>query len=100
MVPSQNGAQRPASQQQDATTPSAQPQLKLRDGTLTVTVFSKPNPKGDAQLFVVPERAYRDANKKWQTTHLLHPDDLLRMSALLQETYARLRQTAKTFESA
>lgn len=90
MVSPRHEATRPASQEQDAPSP-AKLQFKLRDGTLTVSVFAKPAAKDKTHLFVVPERAYRDKNDEWKSTHLLHEEDLLRMSLLLSEAYSRLR---------
>lgn len=100
MVQPHDEAQRPASPEQDAHTSSAKPRLKLRDGSLTVTVFAKDKAKGGTHLFVVPERAYRDADKKWHSTHLLHEEDLLRMSLLLTKAYAQLRHSGDKPEAA
>lgn len=90
MGDSHNEAPRPASQPEDAT-PSAQPSFKLKDGPLSVSVFAKSKGKGEVHLFVVPERVYRNKDKQWVSTHLLHEEDLLRMSLLLMKTYAQLR---------
>jgi hypothetical protein len=78
----------------DATPPAKSvPELKLRDGSLTVTVFSRETGSKEKNLFVVPERSYRNAKQEWVTTHLLHPEDLLPMSLLLQRAYNDLRVT-------
>jgi len=90
MVQPNDEAKRPASNNEDAT-PSARSSFKLKDGPLSVTVFAKSKGKGEVHLFVVPERAYRNKDKKWVSTHLLHEEDLLRMSLLLMRTYAQLR---------
>jgi hypothetical protein len=92
MVHSREGS-RPASSQ-DAT-PSAKsvPELKLRDGRLTVTLFSRTTGEGDTQWFAVPERSYRDSQQEWVSTHTLHPDDLLPMAQLLQQLYSEHRVT-------
>ena len=83
--------ERPA-QSQDATSPAKSvPELRLRDGCLTVTVFSREGTKKEKNYFIVPERSYRGAKQEWQTTHLLHPKDLLPMSLLLQRAYNDLR---------
>lgn len=95
MGSSHDEAKRPASQNEDATS-SAKPSFKLRDGPLSVSVFAKSKAKGEVHLFVVPERAYRDKDKNWVSTHILHEEDLLRMSLLLMNTYARLRHKSDT----
>ncbi|MCA9062832.1 MAG: hypothetical protein KDA96_07230 [Planctomycetaceae bacterium] len=105
MVQSNDEAKRPASNNQDTTPPAqspadskSQPHFKLRDGNISVTVFAKAKGK-DVHLFVVPERSYRDAKDQWQTTHILHEEDLLRLSLLLMKTYAHLRHENQQFES-
>ena len=104
MVQSNDEAKRPA-QQQDATPPAhsldegnSKPHFKLKDGNISVTVFAKTKGK-DVHLFVIPERSYRDKQDKWHTTHILHEEDLLRLSLLLMKTYAHLRHVSKDFES-
>jgi hypothetical protein len=77
---------------QDATSPARSvAELRLRDGCLSVTLFSRENAKKEKSYFLVPERSYRDADQKWVSTHLLHPEDLLPMSLLLQRAYSELR---------
>ena len=77
----------------DATPPAKSvPEIKLRDGLLSVTVFSRSVDKKEKQYFVVPERSFRNDASEWITTHLLHPEDLLPMSLLLQRAYSDLRQ--------
>jgi len=105
MVQSHDEAQRPASNNEDATSPAqspvdgkSHPHFKLKDGNLSVTVFAKSKGK-DVHLFVVPERSYRDAANKWHTTHILHEEDLLRLSLLLMKTYAYLRHDSQDFPS-
>ena len=97
MVKSSDEAQRPASRNEDADTSSARRQLRLQDGGLSVTVFTKlPGKSGQGEkthTFIVPERAYRDGDDKWVNTHLLHIEDLLPMARLLIGTYDRLRQS-------
>lgn len=105
MAQSNDEAKRPASNNEDATPPAqspiegkAKPHFKLKDGNVSVTVFAKTKGK-DVHLFVVPERSYRDANDKWQGTHILHEEDLLRLSLLLMKTYAHLRHTEQELDS-
>ncbi len=105
MVQSNDEAERPASHNDDATPPAqspsggkSQPHFKLRDGNITVTVFAKTKGK-DVHLFIVPERSYRDSSNEWQKTHILHEEDLLRLSLLLMKTYAHLRHDNQQFES-
>lgn len=82
--------QRPASSQ-DALSPKSIPELKLRDGRLSVTIFSRTTAAEEKQWFVVPERSYRNEQRQWQSTHVLHPDDLLAMALLLQRAYSEHR---------
>jgi len=89
MVHSTEGS-RPASSQ-DAASSKSVPELKLRDRRLTVTMFSRTTADGEKQWFVVPERSYRNEQRAWQSTHVLHPDDLLAMALLLQRTYSEHR---------
>ncbi|MCA9111901.1 MAG: hypothetical protein KDA52_18250 [Planctomycetaceae bacterium] len=99
MVNTSHEAQRPASPEQDAHTSPAQRALKLTDGRLSATVFTKPKGKGQVHRFIIPERAYRNADEKtWTNTHLLHEEDLLPMAALLTRTYQRLRHQEQTGE--
>lgn len=105
MVQPNDEAKRPASNNEDATPPARSPidgkskaHFKLKDGNISVTVFAKMKGK-DVHLFVVPERSYRDSADKWHATHILHEDDLLRLSLLLMKTYAHLRHTSQEFES-
>ncbi|MCA9078192.1 MAG: hypothetical protein KDA93_24395 [Planctomycetaceae bacterium] len=92
MVQPSSEAPRPASSNEDAHTSSAERRLKLSDGRLSCTVFAKTRGKDKVHLFVIPERAYRDDEKKgWKNTHLLHEEDLLPMAALLTRTYHELR---------
>jgi hypothetical protein len=90
MGSSHDEAKRSASNNQDAT-PPAKPSFKLKDGALSVTVFARSTGKDDVQLFVVPERAYRNKDKQWVSTHILHQDDLLPMSLLLMKVYSQMR---------
>lgn len=90
MGSSHDEAKRPASNNQDATS-QATPSFKLKDGPLSVTVFARSKSKDEMHLFIVPERAYRNKDKEWVSTHILHQDDLLAMSQLLTKAYARLR---------
>lgn len=89
MVQSSEGP-RPASSQ-DAAPPKSVPELKLRDGRLTVTLFSRTTADEEKQWFVIPERSYRDEKREWQSTHVLHVDDLLPMALLLQRAYGEHR---------
>ena len=41
--------------------------------------------------FAIPERSYRNAKQEWETTHLLHVEDLLPMSLMLQRVFSELR---------
>ncbi|HQX51781.1 MAG TPA: hypothetical protein PLY87_09345 [Planctomycetaceae bacterium] len=88
-----NGAQgeRPAPSQDATSSARSVPERKLRDGCLSVTLFSRDNGKKEKNYFIVPERSYRNAKQAWETTHLLHPEDLLPMSLLLQRAYSDLR---------
>ena len=72
---------------------TVKPFLKLRDGTLTVSVFSKQSTKGDPYSVIVPERAYKDKAGNWVNTSTLYEGDLLQMSKLLAETHGQLRLT-------
>lgn len=105
MVPSNDEAKRPASNDEDATSSAespadgtSHPHFKLKDGSISVTVFAKTKGK-DVHLFIVPERSYRDAQDKWHTTHILHEEDLPRLSLLLLRTYAHLRHSSQEFKS-
>ncbi|MEZ6055481.1 MAG: hypothetical protein R3C01_02130 [Planctomycetaceae bacterium] len=91
-------AQRPASAPEDATS-SARPSFKLKDGPLSVSLFAKSKDKGEVHLFVVPERVYRNKDKQWVSTHILHEEDLLRMSLLLTKAYDRLRHKLEDINS-
>ena len=67
-------AKTPASTEQESTS-SAKPVLKLRDGTLSVTVFAKDyesNGKTREQQFVALDRSFKRGDGQWQTTNLLH----------------------------
>jgi hypothetical protein len=77
---------------------TGKPHLKLRDGTLTVSVFYKDRQKGDPYAVIVPERAYKDKNGKWVNTSTLYEADLLQMAMLLMQTHARLRTTIEAAE--
>ena len=83
----------PAAPETNAAKTTGKPFLKLRDGTLTVSVFSKQNAKGDPYSVIVPERAYKDREGKWVNTSTLYEGDLLQMSKLLAETHGQLRLT-------
>ena len=96
-------ATRPAQNQDDTSSAPAQvgsavPYYKLRDGNLSVTVFAKTKGK-DVHLFIVPERSYKDGKEKWHTTHIMHEEDLPRLSQLLVEAYVRLRHKSQEFEA-
>jgi len=83
--------QRPASQK-DATS-SAKPVLKLRDGSLNLTVFSKETvSRGKARehSFVVLERSFQ-RDDAWQSTNLLHVEDLLAAAEMLRLAYLKVR---------
>ena len=94
MGTSQSGPAAPAN---NAAQNSGKPFLKLRDGTLSVSVFSKERDKGDPYSVIVPERAYKDKSGKWINTSTLYEGDLLQMSLLLQQIHARLRTTIESF---
>ncbi|MCA8999023.1 MAG: hypothetical protein KDA80_18630 [Planctomycetaceae bacterium] len=98
MVSSHSQARRPAPSK-DAT-PSAQLQFKLRDGALSVSVFAKPVANDRTNVFIVPERAYRDKNDAWTSTHILHAEDLLRMSELLTQVHIQMNQVSDQPEPA
>lgn len=90
MVDRPQEGERPAPAQ-DAPIGKSVPEVKLRDGLLAVTIFSRTTAKKVKQLFVVPERSYRDDKEQWVKTHILHPEDLLPMALLLQRAYSELR---------
>jgi len=90
MGSSHDEAKRPASNKQDNTS-QATPSFKLKDGPLSATVFARSKGKDEVHLFIVPERAYRNKDQEWVSTHILHQDDLLPMSLLLMKVYARMR---------
>ncbi len=88
-----DGAQgeRPAQAKDATSSAKSTPQLKLRSGGLTVTLFSTIHANGEMSYFVIPERSYRNAKQEWETTHLLHVEDLLPMSLMLQRVFNELR---------
>ena len=90
MSTSHTEAKRPASTQPDAKS-TAKPAFKLKDGALTVTVFVRNKDKEDQQIFIVPERTYKNKDNEWASTHILHQDDLLSMSLLLEKAYSRMK---------
>jgi len=90
MVSLPNEAKRPASSKMDATS-WGNPTLKLRDGTLSVSVFARSDGQKDPQVFVVPERSYKNKGGQWVSTHILHEQDLPRMALLLNSVYGLLR---------
>ena len=75
---------------------TGKPFLKLRDGTLSVSVFSKDRPQGDPYSVIVPERAYKDKAGKWINTSTLYEGDLLQMAFLLMQTHAKLRTSIES----
>lgn len=85
----------PAAPENNAANNTGKPFLKLRDGTLSVSVFSKERDKGDPYSVIVPERAYKDKAGKWINTSTLYEGDLLQMALLLQQVHARLRTTVE-----
>ena len=91
----QSGSHAPAN---NASQTTGKPFLKLRDGTLSVSVFSRERDKGDPYSVIVPERAYKDKSGKWINTSTLYESDLLQMSLLLQQIHARLRTTMESIE--
>jgi len=80
-----------ASDSQQGAKSSAERKLKIQDGLRSVSVFNRSRDDGAKHQFVVPERAYRDKNKKLVNTHILHEEDLLPMAALLVRVYEMLR---------
>ncbi len=74
---------------------NGKPIFKMRDGTLTVSVFSMERPKGDPYVFIVPERAYKKG-EDWFNTSTLHADDLLSMAFLLMQAHSKLRTKIQT----
>ena len=81
----------PTAPETNAASTTGKPFLKLRDGTLSVSVFSKDRPQGDPYSVIVPERAYKDKAGKWINTSTLYEGDLLQMAFLLMQTHAKLR---------
>jgi hypothetical protein len=77
---------------------TGKPFLKLRDGTLSVSVFSKDRPQGDPYHVIVPERAYKDKSGKWVNTSTLYEGDLLQMALLLMQTHTRLKTSIESSE--
>ncbi len=77
---------------------TGKPYLKLRDGTLSVSVFAKERQQGESYAIIVPERAYKDKSGKWVNTSTLYEGDLLQMAMLLMQTHARLRTTVESLE--
>jgi len=86
----------PAAPANNAAQNNGKPFLKLRDGTLSISVFSKERDKGDPYSVVVPERAYKDKSGKWINTSTLYEGDLLQMAFLLMQTHARLRTSIES----
>jgi hypothetical protein len=70
---------------------TGKPFLKLRDGTLSVSVFSKERAGAESYNVIVAERAYKDKSGKWVNTSVLYEGDLLQMALLLTQTYGRLK---------
>lgn len=68
-----------------------QPALKLRDGTLSVTIWRNTSTEGKTYYTANPQRSYRQGDDTWKETDSLNADDLLAMSELLREAYAWIR---------
>ena len=92
MGSSQSGSPTPETSSAKTT---GKPYLKVRDGALSVSVFSRARSKGDPYVFAVPERAYKK-DEDWVNTSTLHVDDLLPMAFLLMQTHARLKTKTET----
>ncbi len=69
--------------------------LKVCDGTLSLTVMTKPSMDGNDAKFAILQRSYqKKGSKDWENTQFLHVEDFLRAAELLRESYTRLRQSA------
>ena len=66
------------------------PAIKLRDGTLSVTVWRNTSDKG-TYYTANPQRSYRSGEDAWKETDSLNADDLLAMAELLREAYAWIK---------
>ncbi len=87
-------ASTPASKE---STSSARRVLSLRDGSLSLTVFSKDREsdgKTREHVFVVLERSFKREDK-WENTNLLHVEDLLAAAEMLRLAYLKVRDPVK-----
>ena len=74
--------------------------LKLCDGSLSLTVMTKPSKDGKDAKFAVLQRSYqKKGSDKWENTQFLHIEDFLRAAELLRQSYTRLRQSAPVVPS-
>lgn len=62
------------------------PYLKLRDGTLSVTVWEKNN-DGKAYHSAILRKSYKNDDGEWQETDNLNGNELLKAANLLQKAY-------------
>lgn len=67
------------------------PAIKLRDGTLQVTIWRNTSTEGKTYYSVNPTRSYRQGDDTWKETDQLNADDLLPMAELLREAYAWIK---------
>lgn len=89
MSDAQRGSQSPQNKTANTT---GQPFLKLQDGALSLSCFSKARKAGgDEYVFAIPERAYKSKDGQWVNTSTLHVDDLLPMAFLLMQAHGRIR---------
>lgn len=88
----QSGLQTPDTTSAQTT---GKPYLKVRDGALSVSAFSKARDKGDSYIFIVAERAYKKG-ETWVNTSTLHVDDLLSMAFLMMQVHAKLKTKIET----
>jgi hypothetical protein len=59
----------------------------IKDGTLSVTIWTNKSKDGKDYNTFTPQRSYLDKEKKWQNTGSLRASDLLKMAELLKKAY-------------
>lgn len=67
-----------------------QPIIKLRDKTLSVTVWENKSEKGTSYYSTSLTKSYKDGEDNWQETTNLSTDDLLKAANLLQQAYNKI----------
>lgn len=68
-----------------------QPAVKLRDGTLSVTIWEQKGTKGPFYT-VQLKRGYQDENGNWKDSDSFKRNDLLKASRLLHLAYDRIAE--------